>query len=73
MKTGGPSGGGHVAGPGAGGLPGEHMGSSGLGTPDPSGPCMGGPIQGESGQSIGNGNYRFACVDGGSTVVHLGN
>ena len=42
-------------------------------SPSPSGPCQGGPAMGQSGQSIGNGNYRFNCVDGGSTVVHLGN
>jgi hypothetical protein len=40
---------------------------------DPSGPCVGGPAMGEAGQPVGNGNYRFSCVDGGSTVVHLGN
>jgi len=39
----------------------------------PSGPCIGGPAPGAVGQSIGNGNYKFQCVDGGSTVVHLGN
>ncbi len=38
----------------------------------PSGPCVGGPAQGAAGQPIGHGNYRFPCVDGGSTVVHLG-
>jgi hypothetical protein len=38
----------------------------------PSGPCVSGPAQGATGQSIGHGNYRFTCVDGGSTVVHLG-
>jgi hypothetical protein len=38
----------------------------------PSGPCVGGPAQGASGQPVGHGNYRFPCVDGGSTVVHLG-
>jgi hypothetical protein len=37
------------------------------------GPCIGGPALGSSGTAIGNGNYRFDCVDGGSTVVHLGN
>ena len=51
----------------------SHLGSSGFGTPDPSGPCVGGPIMGQAGQSIGNGNYRFNCADGGSTVVHMGN
>jgi hypothetical protein len=40
--------------------------------PNPNGPCVGGPAMGSTGQPIGNGNYRFACVDGGSTVVHLG-
>jgi hypothetical protein len=38
----------------------------------PSGPCAGGPVNGSTGQSLGNGNYRFRCADGGSTVVHLG-
>lgn len=38
----------------------------------PSGPCVGGPIMGSTGQPLGNGNYRFSCADGGSTVVHLG-
>ena len=42
-------------------------------SPSPSGPCVGGPAMGQSGQSIGNGNFRFNCADGGSTVVHLGN
>jgi hypothetical protein len=37
----------------------------------PSGPCVGGPAQEAAGQPIGHGNYRFTCVDGGSTVVHL--
>jgi hypothetical protein len=50
----------------------SHM-SSDFGTPSPSGPCVGGPMMGETGQSIGNGNFRFQCADGGSTVVHLGN
>jgi hypothetical protein len=36
------------------------------------GPCIGGPVMGSAGQPIGNGNYRFDCEDGGSTVVHLG-
>ncbi len=40
---------------------------------NPSGPCMGGPVMGQAGQSMGNGNYRFSCVFGGSTIVHLGN
>jgi hypothetical protein len=38
----------------------------------PSGPCVGGPVMGSAGQPLGNGNYRFTCADGGSTVVHLG-
>jgi hypothetical protein len=38
-----------------------------------SGPCVGGPAQGAAGVPIGHGNYRFNCVGGGSTVVHLGN
>jgi hypothetical protein len=38
----------------------------------PSGPCVGGPMNGSTGQSLGHGNYRFRCADGGSTVVHLG-
>lgn len=38
----------------------------------PSGPCVGGPAQGATGQSIGHGNYRFTCVDRGSAVVYLG-
>lgn len=42
-------------------------------SPGPSGPCVGGPAMGQSGQSLGNGNYRFNCAGGGSTVVHLGN
>jgi hypothetical protein len=36
------------------------------------GPCQGGPAQGATGTPIGHGNYRFPCVFGGSTVVHLG-
>jgi hypothetical protein len=39
----------------------------------PSGSCVGGPVTGSTGQSLGNGNYKFTCADGGSTVVHLGN
>jgi len=38
----------------------------------PKGPCIGGPAQGATGTPIGHGNFRFPCVDGGSTVVHLG-
>lgn len=38
-----------------------------------SGPCVGGPAPGATGQPIGHGNYRFDCMGGGSTVVHLGN
>ncbi|HEX7993773.1 MAG TPA: hypothetical protein VF506_07615 [Streptosporangiaceae bacterium] len=41
-------------------------------TPDPSGPCIGGPVQGATGEPVGNGNYKFPCEDGGSTIVHLG-
>ena len=37
------------------------------------GPCVGGPAPGATGQPVGNGNYRFPCMGGGSTVVHLGN
>jgi hypothetical protein len=37
------------------------------------GPCVGGPAMGSAGQPVGHGNYRFDCVDGGSTVVHFGN
>ncbi len=40
--------------------------------PSTSGPCLGGPDMGSSGVSVGHGNYRFPCADGGSTVVHLG-
>jgi hypothetical protein len=40
--------------------------------PNTSGPCLGGPDMGSSGVSVGHGNYRFPCADGGSTVVHLG-
>jgi hypothetical protein len=36
------------------------------------GPCVGGPAPGATGQPVGNGNYRFPCAGGGSTVVHLG-
>jgi hypothetical protein len=36
------------------------------------GPCVGGPVMGSTGQSLGNGKFRFPCADGGSTVVHLG-
>jgi hypothetical protein len=36
------------------------------------GPCMGGPVLGATGEPVGNGNFRFPCADGGSTVVHLG-
>jgi hypothetical protein len=39
----------------------------------PSGPCIGGPAPGFAGVSVGNGNYRFDCLGGGSTIVHLGN
>lgn len=39
---------------------------------DPSGPCLGGPIPGSAGEPVGHGNYRFTCMDGGSTVVHFG-
>ncbi len=38
----------------------------------PSGPCVGGPVSG-SGQSVGNGDYKFNCSGGGSVVVHVGN
>jgi hypothetical protein len=41
-------------------------------TVSPSGPCVGGPAQGATGQPLGHGNYRFPCLGGGSTVVHLG-
>ena len=41
-------------------------------TPDPSGPCMGGPVQGATGEPVGHGNYKFPCEGGGSTIVHLG-
>jgi hypothetical protein len=37
------------------------------------GPCIGGPAPGAAGTPVGNGNFRFDCVGGGSTVVHLGN
>jgi len=40
---------------------------------NPSGPCIDGPVMGAPGQPVGNGNYRFACAGGGSTIVHLGN
>lgn len=30
-------------------------------------------MQGGTGQSIGNGNYRLDCSGGGSIVVHIGN
>jgi hypothetical protein len=40
--------------------------------PSTSGPCQGGPVMGSAGVSVGDGNYRFPCADGGSTVVHLG-
>lgn len=36
------------------------------------GPCIGGPAMGGTGTPVGNGNYRFACEDGGTTIVHLG-
>jgi hypothetical protein len=39
----------------------------------PSGSCVGGPVTGSTGQSMGNGNYKFNCADGGSTIIHLGN
>jgi hypothetical protein len=39
----------------------------------PSGPCIDGPEMGSVGQAVGNGNFRFACAGGGSTIVHLGN
>jgi hypothetical protein len=37
------------------------------------GPCIGAPASGATGTPVGNGNYRFDCAGGGSTVVHLGN
>ena len=37
---------------------------------DHSGPCIGGPAPGAEGVPVGNGNYRFDCVGGGSTIVH---
>lgn len=40
--------------------------------PTTSGPCLGGPDTGSSGVSVGHGNFRFPCADGGSTVVHFG-
>jgi len=39
----------------------------------PSGPCLGGPAPGAAGQDVGHGNFKFDCVDGGTTIVHLGN
>jgi len=42
-------------------------------SPSPSGPCVGGPVMGATGQPVGNGNYKFPCTGGGSTVVHIGN
>ena len=39
---------------------------------DPSGECIGGPMIGEPGISLGGGRYRFPCAGGGSTVVNLG-
>ena len=44
-----------------------------MSNPNPSGTCIGGPQLGAPGQSLGNGNYRFTCAGGGSTVVHIGN
>jgi len=38
-----------------------------------SGSCVGGPVTGSTGQSLGNGDVRFPCSGGGSVVVHLGN
>ena len=35
------------------------------------GPCEGGPILNAPGVPLGNNRYRFACVDGGSTIVKL--
>jgi hypothetical protein len=40
---------------------------------NPSGECAGGPAPGAAGQPVGNGNFRFPCAGGGSTVVHIGN
>jgi hypothetical protein len=40
--------------------------------PSTSGPCLGGPDLGSSGVSVGHGNFRYPCADGGSTVVHFG-
>jgi hypothetical protein len=37
------------------------------------GPCIGGPASGATGTPVGNGNFRFDCAGGGSTIVHLGN
>jgi hypothetical protein len=51
----------------------SHMSSGSPFGQDPSGSCLGGPAPGAVGQPIGNGNVRFQCVDGGSTVVHVGN
>jgi hypothetical protein len=42
-------------------------------SPSPSGSCIGGPVTGSAGQPVGNGDYRFPCSGGGSTVIHLGN
>jgi hypothetical protein len=39
---------------------------------NPSGPCIDGPEMGSVGQPVGNGNFRFDCSGGGSTIVHLG-
>jgi hypothetical protein len=47
--------------------------SSGVGGTDrdESGPCLGGPIPGASGEHLGGDRYRFPCVFGGSDVIRL--
>jgi hypothetical protein len=43
-----------------------------MSSPNPSGPCVGGPELNSPGQPVGHGDYRFTCTGGGSTVVHIG-
>jgi hypothetical protein len=38
---------------------------------DTSGPCVGGPQMGASGEPLGDGRYRFPCEISGSTIVRL--
>jgi hypothetical protein len=47
------------------------VGSSGPSV-NPNGVCQGGPQIGVSGTYVGNGNWTFPCVFGGTATEHLG-